>query len=217
MLSATMKGVRIVKLSADVKNSLEAATETYSQQLHQVGQYLAARGISEEAAAGFRLGYVAQPMIGHEQYVGRLAIPYLTPTGVVDVRFRALSDDQSPKYLSRPGSESTLFNVGAFTVDTDTMVICEGEMDTIIAHGVCGIPAVGVPGATNWKNWWARAFADYRRVVVLADGDQGGRDMGKKIAGVIDVTTVVVMPDGMDVNSTYLQEGVDGIRRRAGL
>lgn len=207
-----------MKLSADARQSLEAATVEYQTQVALAGPYLAARGISEEAARGHRLGYVGHPMIGHEQYVGRLSIPYATPMGgVVDLRFRSLESDEGPKYLSRPGTDSTLYNVGAFEVDTDVIAICEGEMDTIIAHSMCGIPAVGVPGAQGWRPWYARAFADYRQVLVLADGDQQGRDMGKRIASVIDVATVVSMPDGMDVNSTFLAEGPDGVRKRVGL
>lgn len=204
-------------LSVDVKNSLEEATRTYQLQVDAAAPYLAGRGIGRQAATMFRLGYVQEPMIGHEQYAGRLAIPYLTPSGVVDIRFRAMHDDGSPKYLSRAGADSTLFNVLAFQQDTDVIGICEGEMDTIIANAECGIPAVGVPGANGWKTWYARAFADYRRVIVLCDGDQPGRDLGKKIAQQIDVATVVSMPDGMDVNEVFMSEGMEGIRKRVGL
>lgn len=217
MLSATMKGSVTGMLSADAKQSLEAATAQYQAQLEVVGPYLAARGISRNAAHTFRLGYAGQPMIGHEQYAGRLAIPYLTPSGVSDLRFRSISDDGSPKYLSRPGAETHLYNVLAFSDDSDFIVVCEGELDTIITAGECGLPAVGVPGANGWRAWYARAFADYRRVIVLCDGDQPGRDLGKRIAQQIDVATVVSMPDGMDVNEVFLSEGSDGIRRRAGL
>lgn len=217
MLSATMKGSGTKMLSADAKNSLESATLQYLGQLEAAGPYLQARGISRNVAHTFRLGFVQQPMIGHEQYAGRLAIPYLTPSGVVDVRFRSILDDGSPKYLSRPGAEAHLFNVLAFGLDSDFIVVCEGEMDTIITAGECGLPAVGVPGANGWRNWYSRAFADYRRVIVLCDGDQPGRDLGKRIAQQIDVATVVSMPDGMDVNEVFLSEGSDGIRRRAGV
>lgn len=212
-----MKGWGFVTLSVDARRSLEEATATYQFQIDAAGTYLAARGISRGSANTFRLGYVAEPMIGHEQYAGRLAIPYLTPAGPVDLRFRAVRDDDTPKYLSRPGAESHLFNVLAFQQDDDVIAVCEGEMDTIIAHGECGIPAVGVPGANGWKPWYARAFADYRKVIVLCDGDQPGRDLGKKIAQQIDVATVVSMPDGLDVNEVFLAEGPDGIRKRVGL
>lgn len=204
-------------LSLDAKNSLEQATAEYEKQVDQVAGYLAARGISQEAAHTFRLGYVAEPLVGHERYRGRLAIPYVTPTCVTDVRFRAVEEDDSPKYLSREGAETHLYNVKAFEMDSDFIAICEGEMDTIISHGMCGIPTIGLAGANAWKPWYVRAFADYHKVFVLTDGDQPGRDLGKKIAQQIDVAVVVSMPDGMDVNDVFIRDGVEGVRGRIGL
>lgn len=204
-------------LSLSARESLEEAVTLYAAQVDLAGAYLQSRGISREAASITRLGFVAEPMVGHEQYIGRLAIPFLTPTGAVDVRFRSIGDDDSPKYLSRPGADTHLYNVLAFQEDSDVIAICEGEIDTITTMYQCWIPAVGLSGANSWKNWYPRAFADYRKVLVLCDGDQPGRDLGKKIAQQIDTATVVSMPDGQDVNSIYLAEGPDGIRKRVGL
>lgn len=204
-------------LSQDARNSLEQATSAYQLQLDEAAQYLMGRGINKDAAHTHRLGYVHEPMIGHEDMRGRLAIPYVTPTGVVDIRFRAITPEQSPKYLSRSGAEQHMYNVPAFTVDSDFIAICEGEIDTIITHSMCGIPAVGMPGVNGWKSWYARAFQDYRTVFVLTDGDQPGKDLGKKIMQAIDVAVVVSMPDGMDVNDVFLAEGAEGIRKRIGV
>lgn len=206
-----------MKLSLDAKQSLEQATQVYSQYVDHVGQYLAQRGVTKQTADMFLLGYVDKPVVGHEQYEGRLAIPYNTPTGIVDIRFRSVVEDDSPKYLSRPGAETHLFNVMSFQLDSDVIAVCEGEMDTMITHAQCGIPAVGIPGSNGWKQWYARAFTDYRKVIVLCDGDQAGKDLGKRIAQQIDVAVIVAMPDGMDVNEVYLNEGPDGIRGRAGV
>lgn len=206
-------------LSHAAKQSLEEATAKYQAHVDMAGPYLASRGITREVAAITRLGYVAPDdhMIDHTQYVGRLAIPYVTPAGgVVELRFRALLDDGSPKYLSRAGAEPHLYNVNAFTVDSDVIAVCEGEIDTITAHYLCGIPAVGLAGANGWKNWYARAFMDYR-VLVLCDGDEPGRDLGKRIAQQMDNAVVVSMPDGQDVNSVFLSEGADGVRKRVGM
>lgn len=204
-------------LSVDARRLLEQATQAYHEQIDVAKDYLRQRGISRATAAMYKLGYVGAPMIGDEQYTGRIAIPYLTPAGPVDLRFRRVGDDDSPKYLSRPGAHDTMFGVNAFQVDSDVIAVCEGEFDTMIVNSECGLPAVGLSGANKWKNWYSRAFADYRKVFVLTDGDQAGADMGKKIAQSIDVAVVVTMPDGMDVTDVYLSEGPDGIRRRVGL
>ena len=162
------------------------------------------------------LGYVSEPQIGHEQYRGRLAIPFITPSGVIDIRFRALDSDDGAKYLTRPGASSHLYNVSAFQVDTDIICICEGEFDTMIATQ-CGVTAVGVSGANNWKDWYQRAFRDYRKVFVLTDGDSAGRELGNRIAKQIDVAVIAPMPDGMDVNEYFLTYGAAALRERVGL
>lgn len=204
-------------LSTDARKSLAEATITYYHQVGAIADYLQGRGISGEAALTHHLGYVAEPVIGDDEMRGRLAIPYKTPTGPVDIRFRSVHPDDSPKYLSRAGAQQHIYNVEAFQADSDIICVCEGELDTIIVNTMVGIPAVGMPGANGWKNWYARAFADYRKVFILTDGDQAGRDMGKKIMQAVDVSVIVSMPDGMDANEVYLQEGADGIKKRIGL
>lgn len=206
-------------LSESLRASLAEAAATYHAAVDEAAGYLAQRGITREAAAAHLLGVVTEgnAAVGHELYIGRLSIPYLTPTGITDCRFRALSEDQSPKYLSRVGADQHLYNVLAFREGSDVIAICEGEIDTITTNTLVGIPAVGLAGVNAWKPFYARAFLDYQRVLVLADGDGPGRELGKSIASVVEQAVVIQMPEGMDVNSTFLAEGAEGIRRRAGV
>jgi DNA primase len=207
-------------LSASLRESLEAATSTYQTALMETREaleYLARRGIDATTAATFHLGFVIEPVLGHEQYVNRLAIPYVTPAGVVDIRFRSIVSDDSPKYMSRTGATGHLYNVSAFGEDSPIIAITEGEMDTIVTHGLAGIPSVGVPGANAWKPFYHRAFQDYDRVFLLCDGDSPGREWGKRIASEIETAVIVSMPDGMDVNDYVLAHGEDGLRKKVGL
>jgi DNA primase len=199
-----------------LKKSLAAAARKYHGSVDMVAPYLVARGVTQETASTFLLGYVNEPEIGHEQYQGRLAIPFITPTGIIDIRFRSIDTDEGAKYLTRPGATSHLYNVLAFQEDTDVIAICEGEFDTMMACQ-SGVTAVGVSGANNWKDWYSRAFTDYRRVVILTDGDSAGREMGKRISQQIDTAVVVSMPDGMDVNEFVLEHGAEALRKRVGL
>jgi DNA primase len=204
-----------LRLSASLNASLEAAALKYHAEVAQVLPYLAARGIGPEAADTFRLGYVATPDVGHNQFIGRMSIPFLTPSGTVDLRFRSV-DESTPKYLSRAGANSHLFGVNAFQTDSDVIVITEGEMDCIIVNQ-CGVPAVGLSGANVWKPFYARLFGDYRKVVALVDGDSAGRDLGKTLSRELDNAVVVEMPEGKDVTDYYLAEGSEGLLRYAGL
>ncbi len=164
----------------------------------------------------FRLGFVKNPETGHEPYTGKLAIPYLTPSGVIDIRFRSLNADSGPKYLSRPGASTHIFNVAALNTDSDVLVICEGEIDTMIATQV-GFAAVGLPGANNWKPFYTRVLADWEKIMLFCDGDNAGKEMAKTITRELDNVFPVFMPDNCDVNDVFLAEGAEGLHKRAGV
>ena len=205
-----------MRLSKSQKELLEKATESYAQNLQEIVPYLQSRGITEQTAIMFRLGFVREPEMGHEPYVGKLAIPYLTPTGVIDIRFRSLNSDGGPKYMSRPGATTHIFNINALGDDSDVLAICEGELDTVVATQA-GFSAVGLPGANNWKSFYNRVLADWSKVILLCDGDNAGREMAKHLSRELDNVFPVFMPEGQDVNDVYLQEGADGLRRRVGV
>jgi DNA primase len=205
-----------MRLSKSQKELLEKATESYAQNLQEIVPYLQSRGITEQTAIMFRLGFVREPEMGHEPYVGKLAIPYLTPTGVIDIRFRSLNNDSGPKYLSRPGATTHIYNINALSNDSDVLAICEGELDTVVATQA-GFSAVGLPGANNWKSFYTRVLADWSKVVLLCDGDNAGREMAKHLSRELDNVFPVFMPEGQDVNDVYLLEGADGLRKRAGV
>jgi DNA primase len=205
-----------MRLSKSQKELLEKATESYAQNLQEIVPYLQSRGITEQTAVMFRLGFVREPEMGHEPYVGKLAIPYLTPTGVIDIRFRSLNSDGGPKYMSRPGATTHIFNINALSNDSDVLAICEGELDTVVATQA-GFSAVGLPGANNWKSFYNRVLADWSKVILLCDGDNAGREMAKHLSRELDNVFPVFMPEGQDVNDVYLTEGAEGLRKRAGV
>lgn len=213
-----------MSLSAPQREQLENATAYYQASVLEAKDYLLARGITGEIAMRARLGVVVNPLLGHEQMVGRLAIPYMTEAGPVDIRFRCLEqhsckDAGHGKYLTLPGHPPRMFNASALSIDTTTVAVCEGELDTLIVHHHLGIPAVGVPGAQVWsgQKHYPRMFRPFTRVLVFADGDDAGRDLGKQIARDVPQAVVLRMPDGADVTDTFLAEGVDGLAERAGL
>jgi DNA primase len=204
-----------VRLSKSQRELLDLASQKYAENLSEVMPYLSQRGITEQTASMFRLGFVKEPEIGHEPYREKLSIPYLTPTGVVDIRFRSLNGD-GPKYLSRPGATTHIFNIAALFQESDCLVVCEGEIDTIIATQA-GFSAVGLPGANNWKPFYGRVLADWSRILLFCDGDNAGREMAKNLSRELDNVFPVFMPEGCDVNDVFLNEGADGLRKRAGV
>ena len=197
-----------MKQSQSQKELLGRAAGKYAEKISLAHDYLASRGIPLEVARLAQLGVVAEPETGHEQYIGRLAIPYITKTGVVDLRFRSLNPAVEPKYMGMTGAETRMYNVLDIDRAGDYIGVCEGEIDTITLSSCVGIPCVGVPGANSWKKHYTRLLADFERVFIFADGDQPGTEFARTLARELPVT-IVQLPDGHDVNSMFVEEGAD--------
>jgi DNA primase len=200
-------------LNEKQRQLLTDAAEKYCASLTpQAASYLAGRGITKEVANTFRLGSVVEPSAGHEHAVGRLSIPYITPAGVVGIKFRAV-DSSVPKYLWPTGQKIGLFNVGDLHKNSSTIAICEGEIDTIVLSGLVGIPAVGVAGVSQWKPWFPKLFESYSRILIFADNDvkedgrNPGQELAKRIKEDLDKADIIHLPDNQDANDVYLEYG----------
>jgi DNA primase len=204
--------------SVQLKSLLEAA-QRYAQEITpEVLVALDERGISERVAARYQLGTVVDPANGHEMHEGWISIPYITASGsCVGFKFRR-TDDGKPKYGSPTGQKAHLYNVTDVTVMSPYIVVCEGELDTVITSGVLGIPAVGVPGVQAWKPHFAKLFGGYETVFVVGDNDikedgsNPGAEFSKRVANEILNSTIVTLPPGMDINDYYLAHGADATR-----
>ena len=205
-----------MKQSALQKELLDKATAKYAANIYQAEDYLRSRGIPLETARLAQLGVVEEPEIGHEQFQGRLSIPYITKTGAVDLRFRSLNPAVEPKYMGMTGADTKMYNVLDIDKATDYIGVCEGELDTITLSSCVGIPCIGVPGANSWKKHYTRLLADFERIFVFADGDQPGTEFARSLARELPVT-IVQLPEGEDVNSAYVKFGAGYIKEKAGL
>lgn len=197
---------------------LEAANR-YAQQISpEAIVALEERGISEEVAALYSLGTVTDPMNGHEQHTGWISIPYITAMGMcVGFKFRRL-DAGLPKYGSPTGQKAHLYNVSDTTILSKHIVVCEGELDTVIVSGVLGIPAVGVPGVQAWKPHFAKLLSGYDTVYIVGDNDvkedgsNPGADFSKRVSQEVLNGTIVHLPPNMDINDYYLAHGADATK-----
>lgn len=209
--------------SDSLRTFLEKTSSQYHDQLTpDVVEYLEGRGINEETAARFRLGVVADPAPGHEQYRGCLSIPYLTPSGsVTSIRFRNLSD-YGPKYLTVAGDMPRIYNTADLERGTRAICVTEGEIDCISAV-LAGLPAIGIPGAESWKRIWSRLLLQYDAVYVLSDDDEAGQRSAGTIGKDLDNVRNVPMQIGPeplskgDVNKFFLEFGAEGLRKKVGV
>ncbi|UJD20894.1 DNA primase [Mycobacterium phage Zimmer] len=205
------------KLSESQRDYLREAASQYRRGLENspAEEYLASRGILD--AHQFGLGYVEDPLPGHEMYRGCLAIPYRRWSpwrewSVASLRFRRL-DGGKPKYMTVAGDKPRLYNTYALTRYSRDMAITEGEIDTITAE-LAGIPSVGVPGAQSWKPHFKELFLGYRNVNILADGDEAGMEFARSVAKTLPNARIIPMPDGEDVNSLVMTQGKDALLER---
>lgn len=206
---------------------------------HDLLDYLVeGRGITEQSVNRFRLGAVVRHE-GFEETVepimmGRVAIPYITPTGVVALRYMQPPPRLSgPKYWQPEGTALGIYNTPAIAAGGPRIAIVEGEMDCIILNQI-GIPAVGMPGASSWRDHYHAIFDGYTEVVVVGDNDEkeppklsdeelaagkkqrvkAGIAFTKKISEQVPNPRIVMMPSGHDVNSAFLELGADAILDR---
>lgn len=202
-------------LSKEQRKYLERATLQYAEHLDDAAEWLEGRGLSLEFARSSGLGVVRNPLPGHERMEGRLALPYMTDAGPVAMTFRCLESHNCKeitgfheKYDKRKGTETRLYGVQALDWADEWCVVTEGEIDALIWQQI-GVPAVGIPGAENWKEHWVNVFEDFSRVHLAEDGDKAGKDLWISMSENLINVIRMKMPDGEDSNSMYLKAGKD--------
>ena len=132
-------------------------------------------------------------------------------------------DRLHPIRPSPAGQKAHLYNVTDVLVQSPYIVVCEGELDTVITSGMVGIPAVGVPGVQAWKPHFAKLFNGYDTVFIAADNDlkedgsNPGMEFAKRISSEIMNSTIVSLPAGLDITDYYLANGYDTTRSLFGL
>lgn len=206
----------MAQLSKEQKRLLESTASQYAEHLPEAAEWLEGRGIDLEHARYEGLGVVRKAPAVHEQYEGRLCIPYITDFGPVAMSFRCMQEHDCKaeghgKYLKPKNQETTLYGVRSFDDAVDWIGVCEGELDSLILRQI-GIPAVAIPGSTNWQDHWPNVFEDLSRLYVFADADDAGQKMYERLRDKLSMPVIKVrLPKGEDVNSTFLKYGAQAI------
>jgi len=143
-------------------------------------------------------------------------IPYLDEEGSeVAVRFRlALSGEGRFRWKS--GAKPCLYGLQrlAEARTAGHVVICEGESDpqTLWFHG---IPAIGLPGSTSWREAWADHFDGIPIIYVVIEADAGGDAVLKWLGSsrIRDRARLVRLREAKDPSELYLSDP-DRFRQR---
>ena len=210
-----------MNLSSERLQSLAVKAKDYAANVDTALPYLMSRGITKAVAEMFQLGYVLHG--NGNEHATRLSIPYVTQAGVVTIKYRCTDMQHGdhkgvncPKYLHEAGSGTHLFNARVL-ITASAVVITEGELDAICVQAYCGIPAVAYPGVDTWgaQPHWRYCFEGIPEVIVVADGDQQGREAARSVAESLgNKARVVSMPAGEDANSFLMTQGASAFAER---
>ena len=146
-------------------------------------------------------------------YQGRAAvrIPYLDKSGAeIAVRIRtalAKSEDGDNRFRWRKGSRPTLYGLWG-RGNLGFTILCEGESD---CHTLWyqGFPALGIPGAANWKEERDAPHLDgIERIYVVIEPDDGGAAVQKWLANskIRDRAYLLKLTGFKDPSALYLDD-----------
>lgn len=211
--------------SVKQKKSLWEAASTYRMSLpgSPGEEYLRGRGLWDDRLKSLGLGYVAEPLPGHDWYKGWLAIPYLRWSPrlkwtCVSIRFRCIEDHdhgKHGKYMSNEGDSPHLYNAYALLEDRPDIAITEGEFDAMSVI-LGGLPAVGVPGVKSPEKHWWDPFEGYETVYLFVDNDDDGQgvDFAREVKRTLTNVVPIMADKGEDANSMAQKYGFDWYRER---
>jgi len=217
--------------------------------------YLAKRGVSEEAVKRFRMGYALEKWDdilnwgkskkydaqflekgglviagdkGHyDRFRGRLIFPICDEQGrVIGFSGRVLSNEQKGgKYINSP--ETSIFNKSRVIYGLDkakrpileakSVIVCEGQLDTIACH-LAGIENAVAPQGTALTADHTRILKRYAEEVVLCfDSDTAGqqaalRSLDDLLASGLAIR-VAVIPKPHDPDSFIRENGAESFRK----
>lgn len=168
-------------------------------------EYYHKRGLSDETVDHFLLGWDGT----------RYTIPVFCGGELLNVRRRrdeANKRDRGPKMLNTSGyGAAVLFNQDALQ-DAESIVIAEGEFDTMLLaqHGWKAVCSTA--GAGTFKPEWADLFNACRTIYICYDNDLAGRSGAAKVARLFgDKARIVTLPeevgDAGDVTDFFVALG----------
>jgi hypothetical protein len=112
-----------------------------------------------------------------------IEIPYADQKGEqVATRYR-ISPGGDDKFRWEKGSKTSLYGLHKLgeAHSAGYVLLVEGESDCHTAW-YRGLPAVGVPGADNWRDEWAEHLNGISKIFVMVEPDEAGKKLWRTLA-----------------------------------
>ena len=161
--------------------------------------YLAERGIAEETAIEFGVGFYAGPGLMH----GRLVIPIRNAGGELIAYCGRSVDQTQPRYRLPPAftKSEILFNMHRAAAGVEkSVVVVEGFFDSMKVHQASVRSVVGLMGAVLYEPQRQALLERFRHVILMMDGDPTGRRASTVIAQRLRPhcsVRAIFLPDGV--------------------
>ena len=179
-------------------------------------------GLDERAETFFKQRCINLEIVARHQITverGALAFPYVHEGEVVMVKYRGANK----KFWSTKNSKKVFYNAHKINKDTQTIAICEGEMDCLALESV-GVASCSVPNGAPAVN--ATSFSDIdesfrnsgdifdgiKKIILATDGDAPGHKLEEELARRFGKERCwrVVWPDGCkDANEVLMKHDQD--------
>ncbi len=162
------------------------------------------RGINDTSIKRFKLGWDAE----------RITIPIRDEVGnIVNIRRYSPRKKGKAKMISWGRGYGSLRLFPIENLSSDYILICEGEMDCILANQK-GIPAItATGGAGSWKSSWNSYFTD-KIVWICYDVDKAGRAGAlnvarnlKPVAKEVKIINLPLTEKGSDITDYFTGHG----------
>lgn len=189
--------VQALKLLPEWQASLETHIagllgDPFGDEPHKAADFLITRSISFEVAKELGFGYA--------EWCDGLAMPSYSDGKLVGVKFRAVGDGQ--KWNQLHSSDSDILFASHVIIDafSDTVVVCESQLDVALVLSL-GFNAVGlhskrVPNTERFKADVEKVKKAYKRVILIGDRDNAGREAMDKLALVFgDMAYIRPLPE----------------------
>lgn len=192
------------RVSGELPNDVDikAWTQRLMSNAVALGPLTTKRGLTAETIEKYEIGWNGE----------RYTIPVRDREGVLLNVRRYKFGASHDKMLNWPGyGQAEIFLSDA--VEGDEIVICEGEMDALVARQY-GFPACSTTaGAGTWSERWTPLFAG-KRVYIVYDVDEQGIQGAKKVAvrlnkagAQVYIVKLPLTTKGSDVTNYFIDQG----------
>ena len=185
--------------------------------------YLHAKGFSDTELYEANLLGKSQKGTYYDRFVNRLMFPIIDVRGnVVAFSGRRLNEEDKAKYVNsadtlvyKKGREIFALNYARKTA-TDTLILCEGNIDVVMLHQAGFTNAVAALG-TALTQEQAQVLSRYASEILLCyDSDEAGQKAVQKALGIFANTTlrtkVINMKGGKDPDEIIKKYGPERFR-----